>query len=577
MTTSRATTGWSTLRRYDRAWLRSDLVAGVTIAAYLVPQVMAYAQLAGLSPVVGLWSAVLPAVVYGLLTTSRHISTGPESTTAVMVVAAIAPLAAGDPARYAALAAALGILVGVVLLLAGLFRLGFLGDLLSKPILIGYMAGVALIMVISQLSRLTGIESEAERPILAVMDIGARLDELQLPTLVVGLGVIAFLIVMQRLRPGVPGPLVAVIGATAGVALLGLQSVGVDVVGEVPAGLPPIGLPAVGLGDVPPLLGSAIGVAVVAYTSAILTGRAFATRRGYDIDANAELLALGGANLAGGLAGGMPVSGSSSRTAIGDSVGGRSQLAAIVAGLSVIVVIVALGGILSRFPTAALAGLVVFAGLRLIDLAGLRRLGRFRPTELVLALASAAGVLAAGVLVGILIAIALSVMDLFARVARPSAAVLGRAPGVAGMHDIRDYPDAVTIPGLVVFRYDAPLCFANANDLKARALAAVEREATPVEWLLLNAEANVEVDLTAADALGELQDELASRGIVLALARVKQDLREQLERIGLITHIGQDLIFATLPVALEAFERRHEAAKPSGGDDRPDTPPERRT
>lgn len=562
MTTSRVTTGWSTLRRYDRAWLRPDLLAGVTIAAYLVPQVMAYAQLAGLPPVVGLWSAVLPAVVYGLLTTSRHISTGPESTTAVMVVAAIAPLAAGDPARYAALAAALAILVGVVLLLAGLFRLGFLGDLLSKPILIGYMAGVALIMVISQLSRLTGIDSDAERPILAVLDIGARLDELQAPTLVVGLGVIAFLVGMQRLRPGVPGPLVAVIGATAVVALLGLESAGVAVVGEVPAGLPPLGVPPVLLGDVPPLLGSAIGVAVVAYTSAILTGRAFATRRGYEIDANAELLALGGANLAGGLAGGMPVSGSSSRTAIGDSVGGRSQLAAIVAGLSVIVVIVALGGILSRFPTAALAGLVVFAGLRLIDIAGLRRLGRFRPTELVLALASAAGVLAAGVLVGILIAIALSVMDLFARVARPSAAVLGRPPGVAGLHDIRDYPDAVTIPGLVVFRYDAPLCFANANDLKARALAAVERETAPVEWLLLNAEANVEVDLTAADALGELQDELARRGIVLALARVKQDLREQLERIGLITHIGPELIFATLPVALEAFERRHDADAP---------------
>ncbi len=566
MTTSRATVGWTTLRRYDRAWLRSDLLAGVTIAAYLVPQVMAYAQLAGLPPVVGLWSAVLPAVAYGLLTTSRHISTGPESTTAVMVVAAIAPMAAGDPIRYAALAAALAILVGAICLLAGLLRLGFLGDLLSKPILVGYMAGVALIMVISQLGRLTGIDSPADSPIVEVLEIGGRLDELQLPTLLVGLGVIAFLVVIRWLRPGVPGPLVAVVGATAVVALLGLEGSGVDVVGQIPADIPPLGLPAIGLADIPSLLGSAIGVAVVAYTSVVLTGRAFATRRGYEIDANAELLALGGANLAGGLTGGMPVSGSSSRTAIGDSVGGRSQLAGIVAGLSVVVVLVALGGVLSRFPTAALAGLVVFAGLRLIDIAGLRRLGRFRPTELVLALASAAGVLVAGVLVGILIAIALSVMDLFARVARPSAAVLGRPPGVAGLHDITDYPNAVTIPGLVVFRYDAPLCFANANDLKVRALAAVARETAPVEWLLLNAEANTEVDLTAADALGELQDELASRGIVLALARVKRDLREQLERIGLITHIGQDRIFATLPVALEAFERRHESVAETPGD-----------
>jgi SulP family sulfate permease len=226
----------------------------------------------------------------------------------------------------------------------------------------------------------------------------------------------------------------------------------------------------------------------------------------------------------------------------------------------VVVVLVALGGVLARFPNAALGGLVVYAGLRLIDVAGLRRLARFRPSELVLAIAAAIGVLVAGVLIGILIAIALSVMDLFARVARPAAAVLGRAPGVAGLHDVTDYPDAVTIPGLVVFRYDAPLCFANANDFRTRAMEAVAAETEPVEWLLLNAEANVEVDLTAADALGQLHDDLESRGIVLALARVKQDLRDQLERIGLITHIGPERIFATLPVALEAFERRHETA-----------------
>jgi SulP family sulfate permease len=532
--------GFVMLRRYRRTWLRPDLIAGVTITAYLVPQVMAYAQLAGLDPVVGLWSAVLPAVAYGLLTTSRHISIGPESTTAVMVIAAVAPLAGGDPIRFAALAAALAALVGIVCLIAGALRLGFLGDLLSQPILVGYMAGVALIMVLSQLGRLTGIETAAEG-------------------LLEGLGVVGFLLLVAWLRPGAPGPLIAVIGATAVVALLGLEEAGVEVVGEIPAGLPPIGLPAVALSDLPLLVASAVGIAVVAYTDVILTGRAFADRRGYELDPNAELVALGGANVAAGLTAGMPVSSSGSRTAIGDSVGGQTQLAAIVAGLAVIVVLVALGGLLARFPSAALGGLVVFAGLRLIDVAGLRRLGRFRPSELGLAIAAAVGVLVAGVLVGILIAIALSVMDLFARVARPAWAVLGRAPGVAGLHDVTDYPDAVTIPGLVVFRYDAPLCFANANDFRTRALAAVEAESEPVEWLLLNAEANVEVDLTAADALGQLHDELERRGIVLALARVKQDLREQLERIGLITHIGPERIYATLPVALEAFEHRNAA------------------
>jgi high affinity sulfate transporter 1 len=529
---------------------------------------MAYAQLAGLDPVVGLWSAVLPAVAYGLLTTSRHISIGPESTTAVMVIAAVAPLAGGDPIRFAALAAALAVLVGLVCVIAGLLRLGFIGDLLSQPILVGYMAGVALIMVLSQLGRLTGIETATDDLLAGLVEIAGRLGEVHLPTLAVGLGVVVFLILVAWLRPGVPGPLIAVIGATAAVALLGLEDAGVVVVGDIPAGLPPAGLPAIELRDIPLLAASALGVAVVAYTDVILTGRAFADRRGYAIDANAELLALGGANIAAGLTAGMPVSSSGSRTAIGDSVGGRTQLAAIVAGLAVIVVLVALGGLLARFPSAALGGLVVFAGLRLIDVAGLRRLGRFRPSELVLAIAAAVGVLVAGVLVGILIAIALSVMDLFARVARPAAAVLGRAPGVAGMHDITDYPDAVTLPGLVVFRYDAPLCFANANDFRLRALAAVEAETEPVEWFLLNTEANVEVDLTAADALGKLHDDLDARGIVFALARVKQDLREQLERIGLITHIGPERIFATLPVALEAFERRHESAH--GGEPPPE-------
>jgi SulP family sulfate permease len=560
MSTEGAQRGATTLRHYRRDWLRPDLIAGITIAAYLVPQVMAYAQLAGLDPVVGLWSAVLPAIAYGLLTTSRHISIGPESTTAVMVVAAVAPLAGGDPIRFAALTAALAILVGLVCVIAGLLRLGFLGDLLSQPILVGYMAGVALIMVLSQLGRLTGIEVAAEGLIQGLVEIAGRLDEVHLATLAVGLGVVAFLLLVAWLRPGVPGPLIAVVGATVVVALLGLEDVGVEVVGDIPAGLPPIGLPAIDLRDVPLLAASAVGVAVVAYTDVILTGRAFGARRGYAIDANAELLALGGSNVAAGLTAGMPVSSSGSRTAIGDSVGGKTQLAAIVAGLAVVVVLVALGGLLARFPNAALGGLVVYAGLRLIDVAGLRRLARFRPSELVLAIAAAVGVLIAGVLVGILIAIALSVMDLFARVARPEAAVLGRAPGVAGLHDVTDYPDAVTIPGLVVFRYDAPLCFANANDFRTRAMEAVDAETEPVEWLLLNAEANVEVDLTAADALGQLHDDLESRGIVLALARVKQDLRDQLERIGLITHIGPERIFATLPVALDAFERRREAA-----------------
>ena len=558
MTANPALTGRALLARYERAWLRPDVVAGVTVAAYLVPQVMAYAQLAGLDPVVGLWSAILPGIVYALVGTSRHVSTGPESTTAIMVAVAVAPLAAGDPLRYAALSTALALIVGAICIAGGALRLGFLGDLLSHPILVGYMTGVAALMVVSQLERVTGVPVHGDSFPAQIVEFVSDLGAIHGPTFGLALGVIAFLFAARRWLPSLPGPLMAVIGATVLVAALGLDTQGIAVVGPIPSGLPPVGIPAVALADVASLAASALGIALVAYTDDILTARSFAIRNGYPIDANAELLALGGANVAAGLTSGMPVSSSGSRTAIGESVGGRSQLAGIVASVCVVLVLVLLGNLLARFPAAALGGLVVYAALRLIDIAGFRRLARFRPSELGLAVAATAGVLVVGVLAGILVAIALSVIDLFARVARPQAAILGRAPGVAGLHNIEDYPEAVTIPGLVVFRYDAPLCFANANDFKTRALEAVESQAVRVEWLLLNAEAIVEIDLTSADALGELHDELERRGILLALARVKQDLRVQLERIGLVTHIGPDRLFATLPVALEAFEHRGE-------------------
>lgn len=563
MTANRALNGAALLGRYERAWLRPDVVAGVTVTAYLVPQVMAYAQLAGLDPVVGLWSAILPTIIYALVGTSRHASTGPDSTTAVMVAVAVAPLAAGDPLRYAALTATLALLVGAVCLAAGALRLGFLADLLSHPILVGYMTGVALIMIASQLERATGVPIQSDGVIGQVGEFVTDLRAIHAPSFGLALGVVVFLFAAKRWTPSLPAPLVAVIGATAIVALLGLDAQGVALVGPIPSDLPPIAIPNVIAADVPFLTASAVGIALVAFTDDILTARAFAVRNHYPIDANAELIALGGANLAAGLTSGMPVSTSGSRTAIVEGVGGQTQFAGIVAAVCVVLVLLLFGGLLARFPVAALGGLVVYAGLRLIDIAGFRRLARFRPSELGLALAATGAVLVVGVLAGILVVIALSVVDLFARVARPQAAVLGRAPGLAGLHNIEDYPDAKTIPGLVVFRYDAPLCFANANDFKTRALAAVDSESEPVEWLLLNAEAIVDVDLTAADALGELHDELEGRGVVLALARVKQDLRTQLERIGMVTHIGEDRLFATLPVALEAFERRRATASTS--------------
>jgi MFS superfamily sulfate permease-like transporter len=322
----------------------------------------------------------------------------------------------------------------------------------------------------------------------------------------------------------------------------------------VPSALPTPVLPALGIEDVTALIGSAMAIAFVGYTDVALTGRAFAARTGETIDANREFLALGAANVASGLTGGFALSASGSRTAIIDAMRARTQLVGIVAAIGVVIVVLLVPGLIAVIPRAALGGIVIYAALRLIDIVGLRRLAAFRTAEFGLAIAALVGVLVFDVLAGILVAVGLSVAELFARVARPPAAVLGRVPGLAGLHNIEDYPDAQTIPGLLVFRYDAPLCFANAQDFRAHSLDAVDEQEEPVEWFLLNAEAIVELDMTAADALRDLVGDLDDRGIVFAMARVKQDLLAYLRRAGLLEVIDEHRIYATLPVAVEAYE-----------------------
>lgn len=550
--------GLAQLRGYTSAWFRADLLAGITVTAYLVPQCLAYSELAGVSSVTGLWVAVVAMLIYFLLGTSRQLSVGPESATAVMVAAAVTPLAAGSADRYLALCAALSLAVGVVCILAWAARLGFIADLLSQPILLGYMAGVALIMIFSQAGTITGMKVQADAPIARVLEVLGRAGEIKPITLGLGAAVVVFLLVLRRLKPLAPGTLLAVVGAGLLVWAFNLGSMGVAVVGAVPSGLPVPALPALGLTDIASLLGSAAAIAFVGYSDVALTGRAFAVRTGERIDPNREFLAMGVANVAAGLIGGFALSASGSRTAIIDAMRARSQLTGVIAAVAVIVVVVAVPWLIALIPKAALGGIVVYAALRLIDTAGLRRLARFRSTELGLALIALVGVLAFDVLAGILVAVGLSVLELFARVARPPAAVLGRVPGLAGLHNVEDYPDAQTIPGLLVFRYDAPLCFANAQDFRDKALAAVDDQPETVEWFLLNAEAIVELDMTAAEALQQTVDELHHRNVMFAMARVKQDLREQLLSSGLLDVIDDERIYPTLPVAVEAFERYRE-------------------
>ena len=553
--------GLANFRGYPRTAVRGDVLGGLTVSAYLVPQALAYATLAGLAPVAGLWAALPPLVIYAFLGSSRQLSIGPESTTALMTAAVLVPVVgAADPGRYAAHAATLALLVGVICLVAGLLRLGFLANLLSRPVLVGYLAGIAAMMVASQLGRLTGVTVSGESIIEQVRSFVTAVPELRWPTVALSAAVLAVIFALDSRAPRLPGPLIGILAATAAAALLaGSRNGGdmVDVVGAIPAGLPVPDWPAVSgdmLGD---LVAPALGIAVVAFSDNVLTARAFASRRGEDIDPHAELRALGVCNLVAGMFRGFPISSSGSRTALADAAGARTQVYSLVVLGVLATALVFGGGVMAAIPSAALGALVVFAATKLVDVAEFGRLARFRRSELVIALSTAAAVVAFGVLNGVLVAIGLSVADLLRRLAHAHDSVQGLVPGLPGMHDIDDYPAATVVPGLLVYRYDAPLFFANAADFRRRALAAIEDSPQPVRWFLLNAESNVEVDLTALDALEQMRTECEGRGIVFAMARVKQDLRDALAAAGLLDRIGPDRIFMTLPTAVAAYRQAH--------------------
>ena len=547
---ARLVPGLYRLRHYERAWLRGDLLAGVTVAAYLVPQVMAYAVVAGLPPVAGLWAIMGSLTVYAVLGSSRQLSVGPESTTALMTAAVIGPLAAGQPVRYAALSAATAMLVAGLCALAWVARLGFVADLLSRPVLVGYMTGVALIMIVGQLGKVTRLSVSGETMMAQVRSFGRQVGNVHWPTAAFAAVLLAFLLILTRLAPRSPAPLIGMLVAAGVVWAFGLTGRGFHVIGPIPADLPTPMLPGVSRADLAALILPAVGLMIVAYNDNILTARAFAARNHYQIDSNQELLALGGANLAAGLMRGFPVSSSGSRTVIGDALGSRSQLHSLVALVAVVATLLFLRPVLAGFPIAALGAIVIYAALRLIDVGEYRRLSQFRRSEVILALATTAAVLVFGLLYGVLVAVALSVHDLLRRVARPHDGILGYVPGLAGMHDVDDYPEALTVPGLVVYRYDSPLFFANAEDFKRRAIDAIGEDTA---WFVLNTEAIVEIDITAIDALDELRTELTQRGIVLVLARVKQDLRDDLDPAGFTERLGAQYVFPTLPTAVRAY------------------------
>lgn len=558
--------GLANFRGYPRSALRGDVLGGLTVAAYLVPQALAYATLAGLTPVAGLWAALPPLVIYALLGSSRQLSIGPESTTALMTAAVlVTTLGPVDPARYAGYAATLALLVGVICVAAGLLRLGYLANLLSRPVLVGYLAGIAAMMVASQLGRLAGVSVSGESVFGQLTSFAGEVAGFHWPTAVLSLSVLIGIFLLDRWAPRLPGPLIGVLVAAAVVAVFALPRQGIEVVGPIPSGLPVPVLPDVSGELLRELLVPAMGIAVVAFSDNVLTARAFASRTGEDIDPHAELRALGTCNLVAGVMRWFPISSSGSRTALADAGGARTQMYSLVVFVVVGGALLFGGDVMASIPAAALGALVVYAATKLVDVAEFRRLARFRRSELLIALATTLAVTLFGVLNGVLVAIGLSVLDLLRRLAHAHDSVEGFVPGLAGMHDVDDYPQATVIPGLLVYRYDAPLFFANAADFRRRALAALDQAPRRVNWFLLNVEANVEVDVTALDALDQLRSDCERRGIVFAVARVKQDLRDALDAAGLTDRIGADRMFMTLPTAVAAYRRAHPEPEPDGG------------
>ena len=539
-------------REYGRDSLRLDTVAGLTVAAMLVPQAMAYAELGGLPPAAGFRAALIALPLYALIGTSRHLGVGPEPGTAVLAALAVAPLAAGDETRYLALMAALAGLVGGLAILAGFLRLGFIADLLSKPVLIGYITGVGLTLLSSQLAAFTGIPITAGDFFPRVGQFITGLDQIHWPTLAVGLGTLTVILVLRRFRPTAPGALIGLVGAIAVVAWGDLD---VALVGEVDAGLPTFGVPDVSRGDLRQLLPAAAGLVLIGYTDNILTARSIASEKRYRIDPNRELFALGAIDASAAFGGGFPMSSSASRSVVPATLGSRSQMSGLVSFVTVVVFLVVGGSVLAKIPQAALAAVVVAAAFAVIDIAGFTRLASISKREAALAAVTCIAIISTDLLLGVLVALVLSIVVTLHRVARPHDAILGQGSGLDGWIDVTDERAQVE-PGLLVYRFDAPLFFANAEHFGLRVAQSLEDNPGIETHIILDFEGVGSIDVTAVDHLIELHRELSERGLSIAVARANADVLEMMDRSGLTAQLGEGRVFPTINAAVADYRLR---------------------
>jgi high affinity sulfate transporter 1 len=547
--------GLTTLRAYQGAWLRHDIVAGLVMTAMLVPVGIAYAEASGLPGINGLYATIVPLLAYAVFGPSRILVLGPDSALAAVILGVVLPLSAGDPERAVPYAAMMAVVSGLVCVAAGFGRLGFVTELLSKPIRYGYMNGIALTVILSQIPKLLGFSVSAEGPLRQAAGIvrgvgGGRVNG---AALLIGGSALILIMVLKR-WPRIPGMLIAAVAATVLTAVLDLAArAGIAVVGPLPPGLPLPSIPIVPAESVVPILVGGFAVALVSFADTSVLSRTYAARLRTPVDPNQEMVALGAANIAAGFFQGLPISSSSSRTPVAEAAGSRTQLTGVVGAIAIALLLVFAPALLQDLPNTVLAAIVIASAIGLIEVADLQRIYRMQRWEFWLSMVCFAGVAVFGAVPGIALAIVIAVIEFLWDGWRPHSAILGRVDHVAGYHDISRYPDAELIPGLVIFRWDASLFFANAEFFNARARAAVASAPYPVRWLVVAAEPVTSVDVTAADALAEFDDELRARGIRLCFAEMKSRVKDKMDRFGLLTRFGETAFFPTIEEAVRAY------------------------
>ena len=552
--------GLLTFRQYKVTWLVHDVVAGVVLTTMLVPVGIAYAVASGLPGICGLYATIVPLLAYALFGPSRILVLGPDSSLAAVILGVVFPLAGGDPARAVALAGMMAVVSGIVCILAGVARLGFVTELLSKPIRYGYMNGIALTVLISQLPKFFGFSVEDDGPLRELWAIGSLVvdGKSNWAAFAIGAGTLAVVLLLKKSTP-FPGILVAVAGATAIVALLDLEArADVSVLGSLPQGLPTFAVPWITYSDIVPVLIGGGAVALISFADTSVLSRTYAARLGIKVDANQEMVGLGAANLAAGFFHGFPISSSSSRTPVAEAAGAQTQLSGVVGALAVALILLLAPTLLRHLPYAALAAVVIASAIGLFEVADLIRIFRIQPWEFWLSIACFVGVAVLGAIPGIGLAIAIAVLEFLWDGWRPHSAVLGRAEGVKGYHDITRYPNARQIPGLILFRWDAPLFFANAEFFKERILDAVAKSPSPVRWVVVAAEPVTSVDVTAADTLADVDKALLDVGIELRFAELKDPVKDKLKRFGLFARFGEEKFFPTIGAAVSSYLESHQ-------------------